>query len=590
MAIPLGFSSARIVSSVRFSQDYSHIRFFNNKSSQKEFMDSRTTIWSGENLTLVKFNNVDGELLVDRHIEFLRGASYIIFENSEMTYYAFVTDLIFENNSNTRVQFTLDVFQTYWFNCTMLSSLVERAHVPRFTAGVPNLHTLEEGLNYGDAYDIKSVMRVNPYDPVRFLVIACTEPFHEVGDDKPYPTYNGVPQQMTYYVHPFLKTGGQAPGVNVSGATIENVGSALDLMNALANTQGMVGKVVSISVCDYIGLNVTVNGSQIAFNSTEIENVYFMLNGEEGVEQMQTFYVKNVPTYTDTIVGLGDKYTSLGDFSESKLYHYPYTVFQLTDLKGQTVDIHPDKIVGNNVSIRVRGSLGALQKTSYEVVNYNTGSISVAKEFSEYMQGIISDTPNLLPVVNDYAAAFIQGNANSIQQQYNAAAFAGTMAGASTGANMAGSVGERNVLGSVSNLVDGVSSVGSAVLQAQGITAKLKDIQNTPSNISAQGSNPNFDFGNDMTGAFLIKKQIKPEYRYMIQDYFHMYGYKVSRIYHTVPLKTRTHFNYVKLVEANIIGAMPRVYIERIKRIFENGVTLWHTDDMLNYNVSNSEV
>jgi hypothetical protein len=58
----------------------------------------------------------------------------------------------------------------------------------------------------------------------------------------------------------------------------------------------------------------------------------------------------------------------------------------------------------------------------------------------------------------------------------------------------------------------------------------------------------------------------------------------------TPALKTRQHFNFIQTAGANIIGDVPQDNLARLKEIFDKGITLWHTDDVLNYSLANGEI
>lgn len=109
------------------------------------------------------------------------------------------------------------------------------------------------------------------------------------------------------------------------------------------------------------------------------------------------------------------------------------------------------------------------------------------------------------------------------------------------------------------------------------LIAKKKDIRNIPDNLASQGFNSAFDAAYKYYGLWLIKKTVKPEYAKKLQDYFKRFGYKVNEI--KLPnLNTRSRFNYVKTVGANIIGSVPQEDLMEIRSVFDKGITLWHVE------------
>ena len=69
-----------------------------------------------------------------------------------------------------------------------------------------------------------------------------------------------------------------------------------------------------------------------------------------------------------------------------------------------------------------------------------------------------------------------------------------------------------------------------------------------------------------------------------------MFGYKTNLV--KMPnLTGRQNWNYVKTIDANIIGNIPQNDIELLKSIFNSGVTIWHNpNNFLDYTKSNNIV
>lgn len=87
-------------------------------------------------------------------------------------------------------------------------------------------------------------------------------------------------------------------------------------------------------------------------------------------------------------------------------------------------------------------------------------------------------------------------------------------------------------------------------------------------------------------GFYAYCKTLKQEYLKMFDDYFTMYGYKVNAL--KIPeLNSRKSWNFLKTHGFSCVGDAPADAIQEIKNIFDNGVTLWHTNDIYNYNLDN---
>jgi hypothetical protein len=222
----------------------------------------------------------------------------------------------------------------------------------------------------------------------------------------------------------------------------------------------------------------------------------------------------------------------------------------------------------------VKGSLGTSNKNSYGVRNYNYIVDNLGNSMSDET-GLINSEANDVPIITDLLAAYIQGNKNSLNNQWDSAIFNGIF-------GAIGNVMTKNPLGVI-------SGAGNSYFEMQGILAKQKDIANTPPNLTKQGSNSSYTIGNGYNGVYVVKKQIKAEYIKKLSDFFKMYGYKVNEV--KIPnFHTRQNYNFIKTVGANITGNIPNKDLLKIKEMFDNGITLWHTEDLYDYSMGNPEI
>ena len=83
---------------------------------------------------------------------------------------------------------------------------------------------------------------------------------------------------------------------------------------------------------------------------------------------------------------------------------------------------------------------------------------------------------------------------------------------------------------------------------------------------------------------------VKQEYAEIIDKYFDMFGYKVNKV--KVPnIIGRSKWNYVKTVDCNFEGDIPQQFLQIIKQMFNNGITLWHDPQyMYDYTQTNNIV
>jgi hypothetical protein len=148
--------------------------------------------------------------------------------------------------------------------------------------------------------------------------------------------------------------------------------------------------------------------------------------------------------------------------------------------------------------------------------------------------------------------------------------FSGLALGAATGGS-----GTAAAAGSVLNFIS--NNI------AEGITASLEAPQ-----LKGQFGNISLNAKYGFNGFVAWYMGLKDEYIEKIDNYFDMYGYKVNAF--KVPNVTgRKSWNFVKTAGANIIGnGIQNEWINKIRDMFDTGITLWHTNDIGNYSLDNT--
>jgi hypothetical protein len=607
--VPLSGTNIRLLSGVPFSNDYKHTRWFDTQSTQEDYFLGKTVVHSISQNT---FQKIEGKNFIacNSNIDSLWGTNYIMFQNASYNtkwFYAFVTKLEYKNPGTTYVHFEIDVLQTWMFSMTFKPSYVIREHCQLWnTDGSPVINTVDEGLNYGSNYETVNVINWKPYNNVLFLVIVTKSLLHKkvitdpiTNADKTlnpkdfYPNINSAPQPLCYYVHPF-KLDGSLP--TCWDENDENIilSKPIDVLRAMYEMDDAINNVVSIYITDYMGFNLDVDSSgTLRFPSTNFVEVDIMYEvaGSTDDHYLQTLFVNELKQYEAKAVTFTNKYADYRTVKESKLLMFPYTTLLLDDLKGNRQTLKNEYIKGDDLIINVRGSLGTSNKTSYSIDNYQVkDNIEPADLFlSNLENAVLNNNPNDLPILTDMLGAFLQGNRNSIQNQLNSTIFSGymnTMSGVISGASSAVTGNAQGVVSSGMGIVGGMANT---YFQTQGMIAKQQDINNTPPSLSKMGSNTYFDYGHNLSGLYLIKRQITPEYQKKLEDFFNIFGYKKNEV--KLPnFHTRQNWNYIQTAGCVITGNFNNEDLQELKNVFDSGITLWHTDDIGNYALGNEVI
>lgn len=596
--VPVSGTNIKLLSGVPFVNDYKHSRWFDTKAAQTAYFQARTVIHSMQQANFQRDKD-QTYIRVDASIDELRQVDYMMFQNASYNtkwFYAFVTRLQYVRKEVTYVHFQLDALQTWMFDFEIKPSFVVREHCPLWNSdGSPVINTIDEGLDYGTEYDNVGTYHYVPSGGYKWLVIVAKRPIHTT-DNKPVPTIIGTPQPLSYYLVPF-KDNNTVASVILPDESPGDPSRPTKVLEELYSNDETVNNIVSIYVTDYPGLATTFSAGEegradiLTFtnyeNNITIETIAgSYVEGDPQKTGVKVLYVASVRDFDLLHATIyQDKYSAFTKPTESKLLMYPYCQIVMDDFKGNRTIYKPEYINSQNLYINVKGSLGTSNKVSYNLPNYNHSNSDGQAEYTSNETALINNNPSDVPIITDYLAAYLQGNKNSIANQqasilWNGAFNAiGSIAGGAAGGLPGAAAGAMNT----------VSGAGNTVLQMQSIEAKKNDIENIPPQIAKMGSNTSYEYGNNYNGVFFIKKQIKPEYQKILGDFFNMYGYKVNRV-KTPNLHTRQNWNYVQTLDCNVSGNFNSEDLGEIASIFDNGITLWHTNDVGNYALSNEVI
>lgn len=596
--IPIEGGNARFYAGVPFTSDYKHTRWFTSRTQQDSFFSTQDQVYTMNDVKFTGSNANRGNtpyITVSAPYETMYNVNYMSFDNKSYEnkrFFAFVTKIEWISPKATRLYFQIDVIQSWMFQIEMQPSYVVREHTREYNAdGTPVKNTIDEGLDYGTEYDTVHGFYYQPMEGLQWLVIQATREIHDKddGDQEINPQFIGAPQPLVTYLVPIdRETSARFPDVTISYIE-DRVGrqefkfthTVEDILKELYKNDNSVNAIVNLYVTENIGLPVisvtkTVNAYTVTFNTGTTGK-------REMIGDFSIFRLTRTPAFAYFSSPTYDIYGALTKPPESKLLMSPYTKLVMDDYRGSRQELQVEHLPNGKLTLLAKGSLGSGSKISYAPKDYNLNS-----DFDSMEYALMSDNTNDLPIINDYTSAYMQGNANSLRNKLDSTAFNGLTSTVGSLINGVGSAGRQqiNPLGAGQAVNDLVGTAGNAVLSIQSIDAKMKDINNIPAQLGKMGGNISYSFGNRYLGVRMLVKQIKPEYYRKLQDFFKCFGYKVNRV--KVPnLTTRTSFNYVQTESCNIKGKIPNEDLNTLKSIFDNGVTLWHINNVGDYTVSN---
>lgn len=618
-------TEVHLLKDVPFNITYNNVRDFNTLAEQTNYFINKTK-YTFDKLT---YQRVTAESIkLDIAYDDMLDVNYMMFKNDSVPgkwFYAFITQYEFISQNVTRVSYQLDVYQTYLFDFKFQTTYVEREHTKRFDDdGLPIINTLDEGLNYGSDYEIVRSYHIEQAKNIIWAIIVSKVALENI----PNFQYGGsriagISTPLYFYGVP-LALNGREPTIN--GTIVDGIGS---LFNLFTTNSDFVGCIVSMYYTAYIPFPVTLSGNNLNIpRGIDIVNIASF--------KACKFNSNAWGTITNNVVG--NVYDSLPSYDESKLYMYPYSICEITNQKGEVFTLKMENLdvpkgMGGKrgLNLKILSSIGVSPKTAIIPMYYlnNTNIYN----YTDLSYGIIDNDVSDIPIVDDYTASYIQGNRNTInttnkyaldnakrgvaqntasnrlqnaiinkQEDWNDIEGMAGMLSNAFGLNISGAVNSGvsmmktydmlEAKRSSMNLNNAFANQNLMINAEQqiGLTqAKIEDINNVPPTVSNLGNNSLFSLGNGITGCWVVFKTIRNEYVEQLTNYFKMFGYKVNKM--EVPdLKSRRSYNYIKTVDANIIGDVPNNYLNSLKGIFDKGITIWHTDDVGNYSLNNEEV
>lgn len=634
-------NEVRLYKNVPFYIDYKNVVLFDNTAKQEEYFNSLPTL---------EFNNVtytrsSGQIKVKAQRDSLLDYNYMSFTNknyTNKTFYAFITSVTYVNPNTTLVSFVIDEWQTWCFDLSFRDSFIERKHCKRWNSdGTPVINTQDEGLDFGNQYIVKDHKEYNNNLYWVCFVSSCTSVELSYNGESNISYPEDVPTALSIFYAPIYKTTSSViTEWDYNGLDMYRIRQTIDLFR---NDSVFVNKLKSFFIVSeppfpytYEIVTNNVNGvttKQISISTTgdDDNNIFGTdANGNKVNLGICKFSRKN----PQNIVRTFPKYGNLkNNITESKLLMYPYSFVQLIDGQGANFDIKLEYLNDTSINVRTFTNNGLNSKQAHIIDKYSYQGVTLNYCRWELGNGIINCFPNNLTIVDDYSAAYIQGNANQIssnienvinqgqaskQMAYNTAKTDLVNSGIRAGINVVGTGVQagttrgttgKEITGSVTSAtLYGLGEIGQTFLTGKNMydntelqgnvnnenamrsaLAKKQDAKNVADNVALQGGDVYFTFQNQYNGYCLVYKQISDEYIRVLEDFFKKFGYAYNKI-ETPNLHTRKSWDYIRTVDCNIKANINNESLEKIKTIFNNGVTIWHTTDVDNYSLNNDEI
>lgn len=586
--------------------NYEHTIDFESIEVQTAFWDAKVE----QTFNNIKVNFVnDNKLKILGNYQALKNASYLrttltitinnITTLKNMYYFINNIKLLSSNEENVEqtIELTIeeDVLQTYMFDYEIKDSFVEREHQDRAIKSngeiSRNYNRIKENITTNNLI-LKSDTTLG--NNVLYAIFVFSE---NVPGAIGFPVVENVGNQMFtsgfyYYVVPFILGSTIAP--IMSGADISVDYPAISIQRFL-NDFGKADTMVACYILPYFNDEVYLN-----FEGYEGTRPKFKVNGANWVYKAEGLpgqniiaaYLQNKSYFKNILCGDYDftKPEFVTDINsapiltnESKLFTFDYAKAMLTNNHSDNLEIDLSYIEGIK-DIKCDIGLSDNPRMRLYIENYKNDNGNVYS-LTDNQIGYNDLKSNAWKnYVNNNRATLNSGLKNSFAKDI----LKGVVGGAGAGAILGGA--QRGIVGATTGLLSAGLNVVSNIIDREELRENL---QSTPDNIRSGGNNLDFDYATTGNKYHIYEFELTEEDKKIMFDYFLHYGYKSLEI--KIPnIKSRYYFNFIKMI-ANISGNLNIDLINKIKSIYNNGITIWHyrtTDTFLfnDYSKENVEM
>lgn len=506
-----------------------------------------------ENATYQRKDNVLRYPTDDISFDDLLGYNYCMYRNesySDKWFYAFIKNMRYINDGMCEIELETDVWQTWGFQINYKKCFIEREHVSDDTFGK---HTVPENLETGEymyqpniGYD--STSNWNTLVKNTRVVFAMTDNglsfATQAGDRK----YNGIFSGLQYYV---MKS--EEYAVNYIEALQHTAGGVIDGLYA-----------IFLAPDDLLGIN-----SSTSWTETTIQG--YNLSFVELPFSSQYKYMANCFITDQRKCGLNYKPKN------NKVLCYPYRYITVSNNAGQTNQYRYEYFGENNArnnyycGFGIDGAISIGCSIKLYPLHYNNPEvISEGTYGHNYLEGLDCYKLPTCSWITDPFLNWVSQNAVNL--------VGGTAA-------QVASIG----IGTALSAVNPVAGFGLISMGSMGIAETLKSgYEKSLEPMTAHGGQNQGDLNFATRRGFSpYCMSIRDEYAKIIDDYFTMFGYKVNSL-KNVELHSRKNWNYIKTIDCNFVGDIPQQDLQKIRNIFNSGVTFWHNaNTFLDYSQPN---
>lgn len=522
-----------------WNSDLKNVQSYNSRAEQISTIQGLLT-HKYEHINIIRR---DTDLILKGVNEDLTQCNYLMYQNADISnkwYFAFIDNVQYNSLNSVIISHTIDVWQTYQFDITYYKNLILRSHVAKSTDTVGRW-LAPEPISVAPEFERKHNV-FNDLSWVPQYVLHSTSVYNP--NTKKYE-YKG----------------------NGTGATLSaEYGIFVDNDNDVQTVVKNYGK---LSAAEALKSN----------DDDEYSNwISDLLTGQtidKAVKLISTTSISQLQDHRNELIGL---------YAIPDWVHDGTNKYATNNIKKKEVTTTlPTATLACGYAPRNKKMLSSLCK-AYLFYNENGFKLPLKPEL------FTSDTPvftvkstelstnGFILQIGSYADYTAKTNKISYRCENRLGYDANT--GLDKVLNtLTSSVGVVNAVGSVASQAF-VGNVGGAV---QGAVGAVQQSINMIDALGQRGVNTGAS-GDIMS---ITEKRAMPVFadvspteaqcRY-IDDYLDVYGYAINEIGKiSTYMKNRSNWNYIQVANCNIKVSAPNDDVNKLKQMFESGVTIWHT-------------
>lgn len=477
--------------------------------------------------------------------------NYCMYQNASYDskwFYAYVIDVRYINDGMVEITLRTDSFITWQNDITYKYSFIERQHVSDDTIGK---HTIPENVETGE-YIVQSQTHAQ-IGGAHLVIASSWNPFTE----KPAGcVINGIYHGCDYFL--------------IKNNENNDISYFMGMMAKQSKPESVLGLfMIPDELTDYANISWD-----------------YMFHPEGSVTQQYPYKRLDSSIVGSSAKLLLDKvinknYSNIDGYvpKNNKLFTGQFNYLNVSNNCGGSAIYNYEDFSTSDCTFRIRGAI----TPGASIRSYPRDYKGIANNMEEGLNG--GKYPVCSYNTDMYINWLTQNSVNVNVGNFDFNIKPGDLGIANGLIGIAGGIG---LLATGGGGMAGAGSILSGGMQiANSVTEQQKHAKQPPQ----FGGNLNCGdvmYAMDWIDITFRSECIKKEYAKVIDDYFTMYGYKVNSLEIINPHK-RQYFDYIKTIGCNIIGNIPQADMNDIRKLFDNGITIWHnTSHFLDYSVNNA--